>query len=212
MKLLILGGTGGTGRQLVEQALAAGHDVTALVRDPTTAGLAAHAKLTLVKGRATDAGEIAAAVAGHDAVLSALGPRKNMDPISAEAAKATVEAMKRQGVKRLVWLSAGGVGDSAPQLVRESFVFGKIIMPLFLKHPYANHAIAEDIVRGSGLDYTIVRPVQLVDKKTAGTLTAVPIGDAKVHGLKISRHDVAAWMLGEVTANKFVGAAPILHA
>ncbi|HEX7703825.1 MAG TPA: NAD(P)H-binding protein [Kofleriaceae bacterium] len=211
MKLLILGGTGGTGRQLVEQALAAGHDVTALVRDPAKAGLA-HAKLTLVKGRATDADEIAAAVAGHDAVLSTLGPRKNKDPISADAAKATVEAMKRQGIKRLVWLSAGGVGDSAPQLVRESFVFGKIIMPLFLKHPYANHAIAEEMLRGSGLDYTIVRPVQLVNKRTAGTITAVPIGDGKVGGLKISRHDVAAWMLGEVAANKFVGAAPILHA
>ena len=211
MKVLILGATGATGRQLVEQALAGGHEVTALVRDPAKADLA-HAKLRLVKGRATESGDVAGVVAGQDAVLSALGPRTKSDPVCAEAAQAVVDAMKRPGVKRLVWLSAGGVGDSAPQLTRASFVFGRIIMPLFLRKPYAHDARAEAIVRASGLDWTVVRPLQLVDEPTGGKITAVPIGEGKVSGLKIARRDVAAFMLEEMTARAHAGAMPILHA
>jgi nucleoside-diphosphate-sugar epimerase len=210
MKILILGATGATGRQLVEQALAAGHDVTALVRDPKAIEVA-HAKLKVVKGRATDASDVANVVAGQDAVLSALGPRSKNDPICAEAARAVVDAMKQHGAKQLVWLSAGGVGDSAPQLIRESFIFGRIIMPLFLRKPYANHARAEAIVCTSEL-WTVVRPVQLVDKPTGGTITAVPIGDAVVSGLKIARRDVAAFMLEELATRAHVGTMPILHA
>lgn len=209
MKLLILGATGGTGRLLVEQALAAGHEVTALVRDPDKASLGD--KVELVKGRATEAGAVAGVAAGKDAVLSTLGPRTGKDPVCADAARAVVDAMKQHGVKRVVWLSASGVGDSAPQLRRASFVFGRIIMPLFLKHPYANHARAEETLRASGLDWTILRPVQLVDRPTGAKPAALPIGDAIPPRLKIARADVAAFMLDEVAARGHVGAMPILY-
>ena len=209
MKVLLLGATGATGRQLVDQLRAAGHAVTALVRDPATAELAG---ATVVKGRATDAAEVAASVAGQDAVVSALGPRDKRDPVCVDTARAVIAAMQQHGVKRLVWLSAGGVGDSAPQIVKASFVFGRIIMPLLMKHPYAHHAQAEALIRASDLDWTVVRPVQLVDKPTGGAITVVPIGGAKIGGLKISRHDVAAWMAAELTSRAQVGTMPVLHA
>ena len=142
MKVLILGGTGATGRHLCEKAAAAGHAVTALVRDSAAAKLS-FPGVTIRQGQPTSEAEVTAAVAGNDAVLSALGPRHGSDPVCVGAAQAVIAAMKKQGVKRLIWISAGGVGDSAPQIIRASFVFGRIIMPLFLRKPYANHARAE---------------------------------------------------------------------
>jgi nucleoside-diphosphate-sugar epimerase len=129
------------------------------------------------------------------------------------AAQAVIAAMKKQGVKRLIWISAGGVGDSAPQIIRASFVFGRIIMPLFLRKPYANHARAEELIRPSGLDFTVVRPVQLVDGPTNGNgkAVAVPIGAETLGSLKVARSAVAAFMVEELAARKFVGQMPLLH-
>jgi nucleoside-diphosphate-sugar epimerase len=126
------------------------------------------------------------------------------------AAQAVIAAMKKQGVKRLIWLSAGGVGDSAPQIIRASFVFGRIVMPLFLRKPYANHARAEELIRLSGLDFTVVRPVQLVDGPN-GKAVAVPIGAETLGSLKVARSAVAAFMVEELAARKFVGQMPLLH-
>ena len=210
MKVLILGGTGATGRHLCEKASAAGHAVTALVRDSAAAKLS-FPGVTIRQGQATSEADVTAAVAGNDAVLSALGPRQGSDPVCVGAARAVIAAMKKQGVKRLIWLSAGGVGDSAPQIIRASFVFGRIIMPLFLRKPYTNHARAEELIRASGLDFTVVRPVQLVDGPTNGTAVAVPIGAETLGSLKVARSAVAAFMVEELAARKFVGQMPLLH-
>jgi putative NADH-flavin reductase len=210
MKLLVLGATGATGKHLVEAALAGGHDVTMLVRDPASVTLK-HPKLTVVKGRATVAAEVEPVVAGQDAVLSTLGPRSKADPVCAEAADAVVSAMKEHGVERVVWLSAGGVGDSAPQLVAASFVFGRIIMPLFLRKPYANHLRAEEALRASGLEWTVFRPLQLVDEPTGNPVTSA-LTHEKILGLKIARSDVAKYMLTEVTARAHVRQMPVISA
>ncbi|HUB08969.1 MAG TPA: NAD(P)H-binding protein [Myxococcales bacterium] len=210
MKVLILGGTGATGRHLCEKAAADGHAVTALVRDSATAKLS-FPGLAIRQGQATSQADVDAAVPGNDAVLSALGPRQGADPVCASAAQAVVAAMKKHGVKRLIWLSAGGVGDSAPQIIRASFVFGRIVMPLFLRKPYANHARAEEFIRASGLDFTVVRPVQLVDGPTEGKVVAVPIGAETLGSLKVARSAVAAFMIEELAARKFVGQMPLLH-
>ncbi len=210
MKLLILGATGATGQLLVQQALAAGHEVTALVRNPAQV-TTSHPNFKAVKGQATVAADVEPLMRGQDAVLSALGPRTKNDPVCADAASAVVSAMQNAGVKRLVWLSAGGVGDSKAHITAASFVFGRIILPLFLAKPYANHLRAEEVVRASGLDWTLVRPAQLVDQATGNPVVAV-LPDQKVGGLKIARADVAAFMLGEVGAREYVGLAPTLHA
>ena len=210
MKLSILGATGATGRHLLEGALAEGHDVTALVRDPASL-TTKHEKLTVVKGRATVAEELEPAVAGQDAVVSALGPRSPKDPVCAEVARVLVPAMKKHGVTRLVWMSASGVGDSSVGVTKASFLFGRIIMPLFLKRPYANHLAAEEILRASDLDWTIVRPLQLTDAPT-GKPVAFGAPDEKPAGLKIAREDVASFMLAELGARAHVKKTPTLWA
>jgi putative NADH-flavin reductase len=210
MKVLILGGTGATGRHLCEQAAAAGHAVTALVRDSAAAKLSFQG-VAIRQGRPTSEADVTAVMAGNDAVLSALGPRQGGDPVCVGAAQAVIAAMKKQGVKRLIWLSAGGVGDSAPQIIRASFVFGRIIMPLFLRGPYANHARAEELIRSSALDFTVVRPVQLVDGPTNRKAVAVPIGTQTLGSLKVARSAVAAFMVEELAARNFVGQMPLLH-
>jgi putative NADH-flavin reductase len=208
MKLLILGGTGGTGKHLVELALDRGHDVTMLVRDPAAVTVK-NAKLEVVRGRATVLAELAPAVAAKDAVLSTLGPRSNKDTVCADTAVALVAAMKQHGVERVIWLSASGVGDSKQTAIDMSFVFGRIIMPLFLKHPYANHEKAEETLRASGLKWTVLRPLQLVDKPTGKPATATLPG-SKPGSLKIARRDVAAYMLDELASGGHVHQMPLL--
>lgn len=208
MKLLILGGTGATGRLLVDAALAAGHEVTALARDPAQLDVK-HERLQVRQGRATVAAELAPVVAGHDAVASTLGPRTKKDAVCPATADALVPAMQQHGVKRLVWMSASGVGDSLPTVTKLSWFFGKLIIPLFLRQPYANHAKAEDRLRASGLDVTIVRPLQLV-AKSRGKPVRATLPDEPLGGSKITRAEVAAWMLGELERAAFVGKLPLL--
>ena len=210
MKLLILGATGATGRHLVDQALAAGHEVTVLVRD--AAGVTTrHPKLTVVAGRATVEADVDPVVRGQDAVLSTLGPRSKSDTVCPEAAQALVTAMKAHGVKRVIWLSASGVGDSRQAINDASFVFGKIIIPLLLSRPYANHAAAEEILRASGLDWTVLRPMQLIDVPTGKSPAAVS-KDTKPPGLKVARQDVAAFMLRELAEGTWIGQMPLVYA
>ena len=207
MNLLILGGTGGVGKHLVELALAAGHDVTVLARNP--AGVtASHSNLHVVKGLATVEAELAPAVAGKDAVLSAIGPRAKQDPVCPDTAAALVAAMKQHGVKRVVWVSASGVGDSRQTANDASFVFGRII-PLFLKHPYANHGKAEEILRASDLEWTVVRPLQLTDKPS-GKPPSATLPGVKPGSLKIARRDVAAFMLDELAKRAYLRQMPLV--
>lgn len=211
MNILILGATGATGVQLVQQALAKGHEVTAMVREPGK--VAARPQLTVVKGNVTSTAEVAAALRGHEAVLSTLGPRAKTDPICALAAEAVVTAMKQEGVKRLIWLSASGVGDSRAPIDKASFVFGRIIIPLLLARPYANHLRAEEIVRASELEWTVLRPLQLVDAPTGKPAVAVATTPtAMLGGLKIARQDLATFMLGELEARAWLQQMPMVHA
>ncbi len=210
MKILILGATGATGKHLVEQALAKGHEVTALVRDPSKL-TTRHERLRVVQGQATSDADLDAAVAGQDAVVSTLGPRSKTDPICADAAVAVVRAMKKAGVKRVLWLSAGGVGDSKDAIIAASFIFGRIFMPLLLAKPYANHARAEETLRASGLSWTVLRPLQLVDTPTGKPVVTTP-PDTKPSGLKIARQDLAAFLLEELETGAQIGKMPLVAA
>jgi uncharacterized protein YbjT (DUF2867 family) len=210
VKILVLGGTGPTGRHVIDEALDAGHEVTALVRN--AAKLQPRDRLTVVTGSPANAAELEAALAGKDALISVLGPSSNKaDPICADAAVAAVAAMKKLGVRRVVWLSASGVGDSRQAMNRTSFVFGRIILPLFLSKPYANHERAENTLRESGLDWTIVRPVLLVDASTGQPATAYE-GDGPVPRVKIARNDVARWLIAQLGSGDYVRKLPLLYA
>lgn len=204
MKLTIVAATGGVGRQLLEQAVAAGHDVTAVVRNPDK--LTRHVHTVTADLATVDPTVLAAAVAGADAVVSALGPHSNADAgIAAPGTRAIVAAMQATGVRRIVVVSAAPVstvaspGNPHPPThdPGDGFfmrhLFSHIAGALFGK-VYDDLAQMEDILRQSGLDWTIVRPPQLTDKPPTGTYrTAI---DRNVRGgFSVSRANVAQLML-----------------
>ncbi|HEV8095557.1 MAG TPA: NAD(P)H-binding protein, partial [Burkholderiales bacterium] len=157
MRLLILGATGPTGRNLVDQALAAGHDVTALVRNASRLTVT-HPRLAVAVGDVTDSRTLESAMAGKDAVLSALGAGNSLrSEIVSRAMAALVPAMRAKGIKRVIFLSAFGVGDTLGQAnLLQRFVYRTMLRRLF-----ADKAKADAMLRASDLDWTLVYPTLL---------------------------------------------------
>jgi putative NADH-flavin reductase len=204
MKLTIVAATGGVGRQLLEEAVAAGHDVTAVARNPGK--LTRQVRTVTADLAAVEPAVLEPAVAGADAVLSALGPHSNADAgIAAPGTRSIVAAMQAMGVRRIVVVSAAPVGTvpspGNPNPPKHDpgdgffmrHLFSRIARAMFGK-VYDDLAQMEDILRESGLDWTIVRPPQLTDKQPTGAYrTAV---DRNVRGgFSVSRADVAQLML-----------------
>ncbi|MCW3813724.1 NAD(P)H-binding protein [Micromonospora sp. DR5-3] len=205
MRLTIFGASGGIGRHLVAQALAAGHDVTAVVRDPARLPDAS-ARVVTADLSAADPGALRAAVAGADAVLSGLGPRSAADAgVASRGTRAVAEAMTGADVRRIVVVSAAPVGvvptpgrphpprydEGDGPLMR--FVLGPAIRRVLRRH-YADLALMEEELRDGVLDWTVVRPPRLTDGPlTGGYRTAY--GRNIRGGLSVSRADVAHLML-----------------
>jgi uncharacterized protein YbjT (DUF2867 family) len=207
MKVLVLGATGGTGRLIVGEAIAAGHEIVALVRNKAKAGVFPGAKL--VEGDARDPAALAAALAGCGGVISALGtkmsPLKEVSLLSTATA-ALVGAMEEQGVRRLVCITGLGAGDSRGH---GGFVFDRLILPLLLRKVYADKDRQEAIVRRSGLDWTLIRPMVLNNKPGTGEVRAL-VDLAEVHGGSIPRADVARFVVRELTEGRWSGQAPLI--
>jgi putative NADH-flavin reductase len=214
MKLTIIAATGGIGRQILEQATAAGHDVTAVVRDPSR--LPPTTARVVQVDLAGDPRDLQNAVAGADAVLSGLGARTKDDAgIAERGTRVIVDAMRATGATRLVVVSAAPIGTvPSPQNPNpprhdpgDGFVMrhllSRIPKALFKDH-YADLAAMEDVVRASGLDWTIARPPKLTDKLFTGEYrTAL---DQNVRGgWSISRADVAHLILGVLDRRETVG-------
>ncbi len=204
MKVTVFAATGGVGRQLVVQALEAGHQVTAVARNPR--GLDPRATTVVADLSTADGAQLAAAVAGADAVFSALGPRSAGDAgIVARGTKAIAAAMTAAGARRLVVVSASPVATVAspgrPNPPRHDpgdgflprYVLGPIIKAV-LRTQYADLALMEDVLRDSGLDWTAIRPPRLVDAPLTGKYRTA-WGQNVRGGLKIGRADVAHLML-----------------
>jgi putative NADH-flavin reductase len=191
MKLFVLGATGRTGREIVQQGLERGHHVTAFVRSPDTVTLS-HEWLTVVKGNATDENQLSEAIRNHDAVLSALGPREVFGPSSLlrDSALATTQAMHRLGVRRLVILSAAAHFPGIPNR----------IVSLILRNHMRDSRAMEEVVRGSGLDWTIARPPRLTQEQY--TAYRSQEGAAPEKGFTLSRKAVAAFMLDAIEQKK----------
>src|SRR6266581_2044727 len=155
MKLFVIGATGRTGREAIQQALARGHHVTAFVRSPESITLK-NERLTVLKGNATDERQLFEAMQDHDAVLSTLGPREVFKPSSLlhDSALATTRAMRRSGVKRFVVLSAAAHFPGIPNRIA-SFV---------LRNHMRDSLAMERIVQANGLDWTIARPPRLTQE------------------------------------------------
>jgi putative NADH-flavin reductase len=203
MKLTVFAATGGIGREILEQAVAAGHEVTAVVRNPK---LSRGVRIVTVDLAAADSAALESAVRGADAVLSGLGPRSASDVgVAWQGTRAIVQAMKATNVRRVVVVSAAPIG-TVPSPGRpkppkhdpgDGFFMRNLFNPLIkaaLRKHYADLALMEDILRNSGLDWTIVRPPRLTDKPLTGTYRTA-YGQNLRRGLFISRADVAHLML-----------------
>ncbi len=195
MKLLIFGATGGTGLELVKQALAEGHEVTAFARTPSKLAIQ-HPKLRVAQGDILDAASIEKAMEGQDAVLSTLGGKTTkQNTTMSDGTKNIIRAMEKFGVRTFICETAWGVGDSRPY---SGFIYGKIMIPFFLKHPYADKEIQERYIRESGLDWVIVRPTRLTNGAKTGKYHVVTdYSQANIKGT-ISRADVAEFMLEQL--------------
>jgi putative NADH-flavin reductase len=188
----VLGGTGPAGRQIVTQAIEAGHWVTALARRPERLEFQ-HPRLTTAGGDvAADDQVLARILPGHDVVVSALGRGGSLraEGLIARSASRIVTSMERAGISRLVFLSAYGVGGSAPHAPR---IF-RLMFRLMLADIYADKAAGEAIVRASGLHWTILAPVVLTNGPPSGHCRMAE--DLPIRGLaRVSRADVAGCTL-----------------
>lgn len=207
MKLLVLGATGATGLQIVEQALAQGHQVTAFVRNPAKLSIS-HPALRVVQGSLPeDAPALERALQGQDAVLSSLGMRNALrsNGLQQRSMQVLVPAMEKAGVRRLVTVSANGVGDThaaSPFLAR-------LMYRLLLGDLFADKKAGEDIVRASRLDWTFAYPTMLTHGPRTGKYRA---GEwLELAGMpKISRADVADFVLRQLEDRSWLKKRPVI--
>ncbi|MEU4542103.1 NAD(P)-dependent oxidoreductase [Nonomuraea dietziae] len=222
MKLTVFGASGGVGRHLLDQSLAKGHDVTAVVRDPAKLN-GQPVRVVRVADMATaEVSTLLPAVEGADAVLSALGPPNNAAAgVASRGTKAILATMRAAGARRLIVVSAAPVGTTPspgrPNPPRYDPGDGPflrfLVYPIVkaaLRPQYLDLAVMEDAVRDSGLGWTVLRPVQLTDKPMTGAYRTA-VGQNVPGGRYVSRADVAHAMLAALdrpeTVEQVIGMA-----
>lgn len=190
MKIIIFGATGGIGRQVVNQALAQGHTVTAFARDASKVEIQ-HENLSIALGDVMEPSSLEKAITGQEAVLVSIGAGRK-GQVRSTGTWNIINAMKKVGVRRLICQSSLGVAESRANLN----AFWKFIMfGLLLRPAYADHTLQETYVRQSNLDWTIVRPGAFIEGKHTGHYRHGFAGNDRTTQLKISRSDVADFML-----------------
>jgi len=207
MKILVVGASGGTGRELVTQALEEGHTVTAFLRDPVKIDSIQHANLSVVSGDVLDPVAVANAVQGQEAVFVTIGAGPKRTTIREEGTRIIVKAMQDAGVKRLVCMSSLGVGDSRRNL---PFFTKYVVVGIFLRHAFADHENQEIVVMNSALDWTLVRPPHLKEGPHTGTYQhgfAVTTTYNDIEGW-VSRSDVADFMLKQLGDDSYIHQTP----
>jgi putative NADH-flavin reductase len=217
MRLTIFAATGGIGGQLLAQAVAAGHDVTAVARNPSKLDSGRNGVRVVTADLATpEPAVLESAIAGADAVLSGLGPRPMADAgIAEHGTRAIVQAMQATGARRILVVSAAPI-STVPSPGRpnppahdpgEGFFMRNVFTPLIsvvLRERYADLALMEDELRASDLNWTIFRPPRLTNKPVTGHYRTAFGQNLRGGGL-ISRADLAHAMLAAVGQPATVG-------
>lgn len=205
MRLALFGATGRTGRLVVERALAAGHELIALARAPER--LAPAERLTVVVGDATDPSAVAQTVDEADAIVSTLGHARGSPPDLLQTwARRCVQAMRKRGVRRVVVLTGAAVrapGDQPSLPHRAARALVRLLAPTVLRD--SEEMVA--ILRSSGLDWTIVRAPRLTDGSLTGRWSAGPLRSG---GFRATRADVAAFMVEEAAASRWLHQLPVV--
>ena len=203
MKVIVIGSTGTIGRQLVAQALEKGYRVTAFARDPSKLAQD-HQNLEVVAGDVMDVRSLERVLPGHDAVLCALGAGSK-GGVRTTGTDNVIQAMKQSGVRRLVCLSSLGVGESRGNL---NFFWKHIMFGLLLRRALADHVTQEQLIVESGLDWTIVRPGAFTDGEKTGKYRHGFAPTARGLKLKVSRADVAHFILERLQNDKYLAMTP----
>ena len=204
MNVAIFGATGMTGRFVVNEALARGHNVTALVRTPAKLDID-HENLNIVKGDVLDPAAVEKTIIGQDAVLAVLGAGMKPTTLRTDGNRTIVEAMQRQGVRRLVSMSVFGLGDTAKNLPLYWKLFVKAGV---LRFAYRDHAGQEAVVAASDLDWTLTRPVSLRDVEPTGRYLDGPAAAMEKITLKIGLADFARFTLDQLETDKYLQRRP----
>lgn len=204
MRIAVFGGSRGVGRQVIEQALAKGYEVKALLRNPNAFDLT-HPQLTIVPGNVLEAADVADCIAGTEAVVCSLGNTKN-NPANVVTAgtEQIIKAMQAAEVRRLVVVTSIGVGDSIDQV---PLAF-RMLMKTVLKAAMEDKEGQETAVKASGLDWIIVRPGGLTDGPRTGKYNAGL--DKSIRAAQVSRADVAEFVLKQLTDDTFLRQTPAI--
>lgn len=210
MRILIIGGTGGTGLEIIRQALDRHIEVTAAVRSPDKLGALAD-RIRVSTGDVFDSAVVAEAAAGADAVLSSIGApagflARGATTVYSKAAATLAVGLPQAGVDRLVFCTSAGV---EPHDTAEALPYTFIAKPFFLQRSYDDMTIAETIIRSTQLDWTLVRPGRLTTGPATGRWTVSP--RLRTPGGKgISRADVATFMLDQINDTTWTHGTPTL--
>lgn len=210
-KLLIVGASRGTGLETVKAALAAGHNVRAFAPSAAAIPLASE-RLEKVSGDARHRAALEAAVTGMDAVIETLGVSFGLSTIVggttlfSSATRLLVEAMRAKGVHRLVAVTGIGAGNSRGH---GGFLYDAVAFPLVLARVYDDKDVQEQIIRNSGLTWTIVRPAILTNGPATGRYHVLT-DPSSWRGGFISRANVAHFLVREATENRYAGETPLL--
>lgn len=202
MRILLIGATGGTGREVLRQALEQGHHVTALVRKPSRLKTS-HPNLTVVQGNVLDLNSITSAMADQQAVLSTLGHKQWLWPtrILSEGTRNILLAMENAGVRRFICETSLGVGSSRGRL---GLYYTFFTIPFILPFYYFDKSRQEAIIKASTLDWTIVQPGVLTNGSARGVYRHGTGIGSWLLTVKISRADTAAFMLSELTHQRYI--------
>ena len=208
MRILVIGATGGTGREVVRQALDRGYQVNALARSAADAAPLLPGA-DIIVGDARDGETVAKALAGCDSVISALGTKLSLlheETLLSTATRVLIDAMQKLRITRLVCITGIGAGDSHGH---GGFLYDHIVQPLLLSSTYRDKDRQEDEIRKSGLDWTIVRPTVLTDGPATDNIRALT-DLTDFHGGSIARVDVARFLVTELEERRWAGRSPVI--
>lgn len=205
MKIAVFGATGGTGREIIAQALDQGHHVTAQARSPEALADLEQPGLEVMRGDVLEMDDVERVVAGQRAILCAIGAGAGRTSLREDGTRNIVAAMEGSDVSRLVCLSSLGVGDSRANL---PFFTKHVIVGIFLRHAFADHERQERVVMQSPLAWTIARPPHLKDGPRTGEYQhGFPPSDRSIRNW-ISRADVADFMLKQLGEETYLRQTP----
>jgi len=209
MKLTIFGATGTIGTHLVKKALQHGHQVTAFARHPQVLLddplLNNQPNLSLLAGDVLNPTAVSDAIKDSDAVLITLGSKKLSGDVRSAGTRNIVQAMEQHQVKRLICQSTLGAGDSWTNL---NLFWKTLMFGFFLRQVFKDHELQERTVQHSNLDWTIVRPASFTDEGPTDRYKSGFSATEKNLTLKISRQDVAHFMLLQLTDNTYLKQTP----